>query len=200
MRNGSDIPLKHPSWFPCSDQLNQHHNLNSSIVSNPINHFAHAWKPDLIRSLYPYTISVEILKTPISKVSVGQDKLLWKHSKSGKYQVKKAYNLLLVDHNSLSLAHTNTLSIPTMDWMLIWKVKVPQKVCLFIWKLLQDCIPTFNTLRSRGIPTSCCCPFCDNDNESTSHLFLYCPFARAIWLASSLNIHTSILDNVIVQS
>ena len=93
-----------------SDQLLQHHNLNFGTVSNLINHSAHTWKPDLIRSLYPHTISVEILKTPISKVGVGQDKLLWKHSKSGKYQVEKAYNLLLADHNSLSSAHTSTLS------------------------------------------------------------------------------------------
>ena len=111
VRNGFDIPLKHLAWFSCGDQFIQYHNLNSGTVSNLIDHSAHTWKPDLIRSLYPHTISAKILKTPISKVGAGQDKLLWKHSKSGKYQPEKAYNLLLVDHNSMSSAYTSTLSM-----------------------------------------------------------------------------------------
>ena len=72
-------------------------------MSNLIDHSAHIWKPDLIRSLYPHTISAKILKTPISKVGASQDKLLWKHSKSGKYQVEKAYTSTLSMEASLTI-------------------------------------------------------------------------------------------------
>lgn len=64
IRNGSDIPLKHPALFPYQDQLIQNHSLAIGRVSDLIDNNAHNWKPNLIQSLYSPTISSEILKNP----------------------------------------------------------------------------------------------------------------------------------------
>ncbi|XP_030963645.1 uncharacterized protein LOC115984778 [Quercus lobata] len=60
-------------------------------------------------------------------------------------------------------------------------------------------LPTFLTLRNRGIPVLGACPFCDEEEESTSHLLLFCPFTRANWHGTSLAVHTSDFMNCSIQ-
>lgn len=43
------------------------------------------------------------------------------------------------------------------------------------------------------------CPLCNVEDESISHLFLFCPFARATWHGSPLAVHTSDLHNTSIQ-
>ena len=89
---GTNIPLNHSAWFPCQLHLLNQHNLSTDTVADLIDHTNHSWNPGLVKTLYPHPISEEILNLPISKIGIGIDKLVWKHSSSGDYQVKKAYN------------------------------------------------------------------------------------------------------------
>ncbi|XP_075655107.1 protein FAR1-RELATED SEQUENCE 5-like [Castanea sativa] len=107
----------------------------------------------------------------------------------GAYQVKKAYDLIVRD--------SGVSALPL--WHLIWKVQVPSKFCNLVWRLLHDSLPTFSTLRSRGIPMSITCPLCDEAKEKTSHLFLFCSFSRATWHGTSLVVHTFDLGNSSIQ-
>ena len=50
-----------------------------------------------------------------------------------------------------------------------------------------------------GIINTSTCPLCNSDEESTSHLFLYCSFARAMWHGTTLAVQTSELRNISVQ-
>ena len=84
-------------------------------------------------------------------------------------------------------------------WNLIWRVKVPQKINNFTWKLMHDSLPTLLSLKNRGISTSSTCPLCNEEDESTTHLFLLCPFTRACWHDSTLAIHSSYFSNIFVQ-
>ena len=44
---------------------------------------------------------------------------------------------------------------------------------------MHDSIPTFLNLCNRGINVHSACPLRNSEDESTTHLFLYCPFALA---------------------
>ena len=81
----------------------------------------------------------------------------------------------------------------------MWKVQVPLKIITFVWKLLKDSLPTMLALKTRGINTDGLCPMCNTEKESLTHLFLLCPFARAIWNGSTLSIHTSEFSNLSVH-
>ena len=63
-------------------------------MADLIDSSTHAWKPNLVKAIYPSPISNEILSLPISTIGADADRLVWKHSSSGDYQVKKTYNLL----------------------------------------------------------------------------------------------------------
>ena len=93
-------------------------------------------------NLLPFPICKEIMKIPLPKTNAGGDKLLWKHSKSGDFEVKIAYRLLLKDCLASSTDCHRVNLVESKIWALIWKIKLPQKICTFIWKLLHDCLPT----------------------------------------------------------
>ena len=73
------------------------------------------------------------------------------------------------------------------------------KISDFIWKLLNNGLPTFLSLHIRGIHTESMCPMCKEEDESHTHLFLLCCFTRAVWHGSTLAIHTSDFTNCFVQ-
>ena len=108
--------------------------------------------------------------------------------------------MLLKDEALKSLGHLKPPLIPCEVWNLIWKVKVPYKVNLFTWRILQDSIPTFLILKNKGIGTNSTCPLCNEDDESTSHIFLHCTFARACWHGYALAVRTSDLGSLSVQT
>ena len=197
---GSDIPLTHQAWYPCPSQNLDNSNLPTKTVADLINYSNGTWKSDLVRSIYPYPISEDIMSNPISRTGSVSDKLFWKYSNSGVFKVRKAYKLLQ-DDTSLSVSnHHNSTSIPENIWYLIWKVKLPLKIGNFIWKLMHNSLPTFLALTERGITNTSTCPLCNSDEESTSHLFLYCSFARAMWHGTTLAIQTSEQRNISVQN
>lgn len=80
---GSDISLTHQAWYPCSTQNLNNPNVQTKTVADLINHSTGTWKPDLVRAMYPYPISEEIMSNPILKTGTVFDKLFWKFSNSG---------------------------------------------------------------------------------------------------------------------
>ena len=84
-------------------------------------------------------------------------------------------------------------------WNLIWCVKVPLKISTFVWKLMLDRLPTMLSLFNRGISSLNLCPFCNEESESTTHLFLLCPLTRACWHGSNLAVHSSDFTSITVQ-
>ena len=86
------------NWFK-----SQPHNLNnpiltSSTVADLINQQTHNWRADLVRDTYPFPLCNEILQIPLPKTNFVYDKLLWKHSNSGEFEVKTTYRILLEDY------------------------------------------------------------------------------------------------------
>ena len=65
--------------------------------------------------------------------------------------------------------------------------------------LLHDILPTYFNLKRRGISVATTCPLCDEEEETTTHLFLLCPFTRACWHGSTLAICSLDYNNTSLQ-
>jgi hypothetical protein len=92
---------------------------------------------------------------------------VWKWSKNGRFSVKSVYMYLTKDENGPRFSK-------------IWKAKLPEKIKIFMWMLVQKVILTKdNMLRKRwkGNPG---CYFC-GDVETVNHLMFTCPVAKVIW-------------------
>jgi hypothetical protein len=131
-----------------------------------------AWENELVLHLQDRLASVRLLPE--------EDMWRWIPEVDGFFSVKLTYLLLetllrpmevIVEEEVLVFEH-------------IWESPAPSKVIAFSWQLLYDRIPTRLNLSHRGIiaiEESRECVVCVGRVESSTHLFMHCPFAMRVW-------------------
>ncbi|GKV25499.1 hypothetical protein SLEP1_g34934 [Rubroshorea leprosula] len=109
----------------------------------------------------------------IQPIKGQKDQWEWRHD-HGIYSAKSGYQALSSNHQQSRInLHKR-----------IWCRLVPTKICAFVWKVLQDRIPSKVNLYKRGIVPDlhlATCMLCDESIEDINHLFLHCKFAYAVW-------------------
>jgi hypothetical protein len=157
-------------------------------VADLIDQQTASWKINLINQLYDKTESDQIMSITILVVetNAAPDKLIWPHSLNGDYQVKKAYEILTHNDNVSEPPSPNNTH-PTM-WKHLWKIKLPQKILTFTWKILNHALPVKVELNRRGVHCNRDCLMCNNAIETQDHLFLHCELARAVWFGAGIPI------------
>jgi len=108
-------------------------------------------------------------KSPLS--ATAKDKRGW-GSHTGSFSVAERYKSLI--------AVPNVPPDPT-QWKFIWSFPSLPKIDFFCWTLAHNSILTGDNLRKRGMKGPSRCPLCISEEETTDHLLLLCPFAKAIW-------------------
>jgi hypothetical protein len=68
----------------------------------------------------------------------------------------------------------------SFDNKIIWELKIPLKIKIFLWYLQRGVILTKDNLNKRNWVGSQKCCFCDC-NETIKHLFFNCQHAKDIW-------------------
>lgn len=65
----------------------------------------------------------------------------------------------------------------------LWKLKVPTKVKIFVWLLLQNKLMTQEVLITRGCNVDQGCVLCDNGAiETRDHMMQGCNYASRFWI------------------
>jgi hypothetical protein len=100
------------------------------------------------------------LSTLLASIPLGhsKDKFLWGLHRNGVFSVQSMYRLLM---NTPTLTHN----------MLLWKLKLPLKIKIFLWYLGRGVILTKVNLAKGEWTGSMKCCFC-NQNETIQHIFL----------------------------
>ena len=86
-----------------------------------------------------------------------------------------------------SLAYLTLLSqhqVYRSKWwhIVIWKVKVPQKLKCFMWLSIRHKILTWYLLQQRGFHGPSRCILCEEALQSTEHLFCECARFHSPWM------------------
>ncbi|KAL5552054.1 hypothetical protein UlMin_002230 [Ulmus minor] len=68
----------------------------------------------------------------------------------------------------------------TTWWTKFWKLHIPPKIKIFIWKAYHDWIPTGANLVNHGVPTSKICLLCNNAHETSTHSLWECKHLKVI--------------------
>ena len=125
-----------------------------------------SWRRDLIG---PKLVAWNNLLPRIANLVLtqDQDKFHWNLTQNGEFSVKSHY---------LALVHSD---LPNIN-KVIWKLKIPLKVKIFLWYLRRGVVLTRDNLAKRNWQGSKNCCFCHKD-ETILHLFYECRFARFVW-------------------
>jgi hypothetical protein len=101
-----------------------------------------------------------------------EDSLCWsKNPHNGSYIVKLGYKAWLEENSETQLKWW---------WKPLWKIKAPPRCKLTLWLALNNKLLTWDNCLRRGWCGPSRCPLCKEDQESTTHIFISCPFAEKV--------------------
>ena len=106
----------------------------------------------------------------------GTDEWEWLGDQTRTYSTCSAYNLVMEASKGGQ----------QQDWCKeLWRIKLPSKITVFAWRLIEDRLPTKMNLHRRHVQLQDLrCPFCREAVEEASHLFFHCIFIQPIWWES----------------
>ncbi|XP_074314632.1 uncharacterized protein LOC141649858 [Silene latifolia] len=155
------------------------------------------WDEERVRHIFDEGVVDHVLAIPVY-ASQAQDRIFWKHTTNGEYSVKSGYG---VAFNHFMLKHASVKDKTRMSEKSIsfcrkfmWKLHVPQKWKVFLWRLISDALPTGSGLDKRGIHVDSSCKVCMDGQEfmeTRAHLFRDCSVAKRVWACLDLGIRVN---------
>ena len=102
-----------------------------------------------------------------SKVKV-RDELVWWPTPSGRFSVSPVFSII------------RQWRPPMVSRRYIWSSRIPLRISIFMWRLLNQAIPLADVLEGLGFNIPSKCPFCSSC-EIVDHLFSQCPLPKDVW-------------------
>lgn len=106
-----------------------------------------------------------------------RDIFRWSLSQDGRFTVSSMYKMLIAPN-------------VTRHKHIIWKLKIPLKIKIFMWYLVKGVVLTKDNLAKQQWNGSLKCAFCDFD-ESINHLLFDCQMSRFIWRIVQISFNIS---------
>ena len=175
--NGNSVYIKTDRWVPKETTFRVISPLpgiaNDTQMSWLIDQHSKTWNMHRLREFFLDFEAEVISSIPICP-NLPNDRMVWHYTKSGKYSVKSAYHLILDQGMDVGSSSNNG------RWCgaFVWNLNIPNKIKVFAWKAIQEILPTQCNLSRRRIPVDNCCYFCGASQESTTHIFVQCPFTK----------------------
>lgn len=88
-------------------------------------------------------------KIPICKTE-RNDRWIWHYTTNGVFSTRSAYKVYA---NRMREAECSTTPTEMVWWQRLWKLKIPNKIRLFLWRVFFEIVPTNSVLNKRHIPT-----------------------------------------------
>lgn len=98
-----------------------------------------------------------------------QDAVVWRFESGGMSSTSFAYRLFFAANTDFGCASA------------IWKSKAPPRLKFFMWLTVHGRCLTADNLERRGWPNQGACVLCSHTQETCTHLFVHCNFAREVW-------------------
>ncbi|KAK3205111.1 hypothetical protein Dsin_019157 [Dipteronia sinensis] len=147
-----------------------------------------SWNDVLVRQSFSKEDAEAILT---SRMGI-HDSLLWHYDKSGTYSVKSGYWFAKNMDSNPSCSGLN----PSVSWWkFLWRLCLPTKIKIFIWKACNDWIPTNVNLAVHGVKVEKFCPFCRRKAETSLHALWGCSFLNGIRSGSGIGADGKVLDS-----
>lgn len=106
------------------------------------------------------------------------DQVFWHYDKQGNYSIKSGYQIAqkIKSHDSPSY------SVDDLGcWKAIWTSNLPEKIKIFMWRAVQNLLPSAENLWSKKVIPDPTCQLCKKKMESISHALVDCKSTRKVW-------------------
>jgi hypothetical protein len=97
-----------------------------------------------------------------------EDEMIWKFTSKGTYSSQSLYKV--INFRGTKQVHVSA----------VWGIKIPPRVHMFLWLLINNWTLTRDNLTKRRKVEDPTCLFCA-ENESCRHLFFDCAVASRCW-------------------
>ena len=101
-----------------------------------------------------------------------------------KFSVKSAFKLF----------QSPVVTDAVVNWSALWKLKIHDRLKMFIWRIASGILPTKQNLVQRLGFRDYKCPLCQTEDESLKHLFFKCSLSRAIWFGACEAIRSNLIS------
>ena len=128
------------------------------------------WNWDIMQMALPNEIMGVLKAMPIPLTTRMEDKLAWRYSPRGGFELKSAY-----------LLTTEPRGDPPFKGKWIWKLKTLPRIQTFVWKCMHYSIGVNQCLMTRGVHVEATCSRCHREAESVFHTLRDCPVSKSIW-------------------
>jgi hypothetical protein len=173
--DGRRVRFWEDQWFGSCSLAIQYWNLYS-IINEQGCTIREAWDGTNLKFTFRRTVNrrVMLLWQELLQIaseicfSEEPDQMIWQFSSTGRYSVQTLY------------AVVNDRGVRQIFTPVVWKIKVPPRIHIFLWLFARNKLLTRDNLAKRRKLDDQSCLFC-SDNESVHHLFFYCCVARQMW-------------------
>ena len=94
--------------------------------------------------------------------------------------MKSAYRIVVRMKEQTRIEHSTT-NTERPIWRKLWKLNVPPKVRMFLWRACANVLPTKENLNRRRIQVDPRCEICCQQPKSVGHLLWECSLAQNLW-------------------
>jgi hypothetical protein len=188
--NGQQVRIWKDNWLPNQAGFKVCSPCNvletDACVSELIDTNTRCWNRNLIREIFSPFEAQQIFNIPLSW-RLPNDNMIWHWERHGDYSVRSEHHMIkeVVTLNTPEASSSNNQEI----WKAVWKIKAPQNVKNFLWRLARDILPTRGRLKRKRLSLDTICPLCFEAEENRDHLFMRCRLVQQTWFSSSLGLH-----------
>ncbi|XP_019153836.1 PREDICTED: uncharacterized protein LOC109150382 [Ipomoea nil] len=158
--------------------------LAQATVMGLIDQEAAAWDHDILTDIFIPEDVTRILKIHVSPDY--EDMWYWHGDIIGEYSVKSGYRQIVGNYEQTTGMFDK--------WPKLWKLKVPPRWKTFLWRTLNNILPTTTNLIIKRVEISPTCAMCGIMHENVMHSLVRCDYTRNIWAQSHLPIPNTITD------
>jgi hypothetical protein len=185
--NGTTTKIWEDTWLPREENMRPYGCRVANpptLVSELIDGANATWNKARVEEVFLPMDARTIMSIPLCTRAM-TDFWSWQFEKQGVFTVKSAYNMLVATRQrreawlegSPGSSRTN---MEAGSWKLLWKVQVPAKIRMFLWRLSKHSLPTEDVRAHRHMSDSPSCGLCGSP-DSWRHSLVSCTTSRCTW-------------------
>lgn len=114
--------------------------------------------------------------------------IVWLHSRNGGYSVKSGYHVARQVLKNENWAEGSRGCEVQKVRKALWKLRVPNKIKVFVWRVCHGILPTWVNLLKRKIIGGNVCPIYTQFPETEIHAIWNCVTAQDEWARSLIKL------------